>query len=205
MNQLMRMISSAVLFAATLLVSTTALARGDDLQNLQLLWTPNTSLSEMGPLDVSGPLLTSPIHFDAFVDQRQDHSLIGENREDAAKPRTVKTSADVPAFISTNMRDLARAAGANVSDAPEAVRISADVRQFFVIETDNYRGQISLLVHVRDAKGKELWTGIINGGAENYGRSFRADNYNETISNMLMRATYNLLASASFRDSLGKH
>ena len=107
--------------------------------------------------------------------------------------------------MSTHMRDLARAAGANVSDAPDAIRINADVRQFFVIETDNYRGQISLLVHVRDPKGKELWTGIINGGAENYGRSFRADNYNETISNMLMRATYNLLASASFRESLGKH
>ena len=201
----MRVISSTVLFAASLLLSANALARGDDLQDLQLLWTPNTTLSEMGPLDVSGALLTTPIHFDTFVDQRENPSLIGENREDAAKARTVKTSADIPAFMSTHMRDLARAAGANVSDAPDAIRINADVRQFFVIETDNYRGQISLLVHVRDPKGKELWTGIINGGAENYGRSFRADNYNETISNMLMRATYNLLASASFRESLGKH
>ena len=201
----MRVISSTVMFAASLLLSANALARGDDLQDLQLAWTPNTTLSEMGPLDVSGALLTTPINFDTFVDQRENPSLIGENREDAAKARTVKTSADIPAFMSTHMRDLARAAGANVSDAPDAIRINADVRQFFVIETDNYRGQISLLVHVRDPKGKELWTGIINGGAENYGRSFRADNYNETISNMLMRATYNLLASASFRESLGKH
>lgn len=160
-------------------------------------------MADMGPLDVDGALRITPIHFDAFTDQRQNPSLVGENHDDG-KVRPVTTSTDVAAYLSTHMRDLARASSLYVSDAPNALHLSAEIRTFFVTETDSYRGQFSLLFHLRDAKGKELWSGTVNGGALNFGRSYRADNYVETMSNMVVQATYNLLANSCLRDSLSK-
>jgi len=200
----MRLRNTAACFAFLLSFTNFAHARGDLLQGIPLQWTPNTTLAEMGAVDISGALLTMPIYFDAFTDQRQNPSLVGENREDAAKAKPVTTSTDVAKFVGEHVRAQLRTAGLNVTDAPTGIRISAEIRQFFVTETDDYRGEMSLLIHVRNGAGKELWTGIANGGAENFGRSYRADNYCETISNMIMRATYNLLANASFREALQK-
>jgi len=42
------------------------------------------------------------------------------------------------------------------------------------------------------------------GGAENFGRSYKADNYYETLSNMVLRATYNLLANPGFHQAMQK-
>jgi hypothetical protein len=50
-------------------------------------------------------------------------------------------------------------------------------------------------VRVRNAAGAEVWTGIVSGSAENFGRSYRPDNYYETISHMILRTGYNLLRS----------
>lgn len=47
-------------------------------------------------------------------------------------------------------------------------------------------------------------TGAV-GDAERFGRSYKADNYCETMSDMVIRATYNLLANAGFREALQKH
>jgi hypothetical protein len=91
-----------------------------------------------------------------------------------------------------------------VEDAGD-VSVSGEIRQFFVTETNLYHGDLSLLVHVKNSKGKEIWSGIIPGGAEHFGRSYKADNYYETMSDMVMRAAYNLLTNADFRAALQKH
>ena len=57
---------------------------------------------------------------------------------------------------------------------------------------------------MKDSAGKDLWTGIVNGDSTRWGRSYSAANYYETMSDMVLRATYNLLANAGFREALGK-
>jgi hypothetical protein len=193
-----------VLPALALMFCTEAFARGDDLANIALQWTPSVTIADMGPLDVDGALRITPIHFEAFTDQRQNPSLVGENREDAAKVRPVTTSTSVPTYLSTHMSELARASSLYVTDTPNALHLTAEVRRFLITETDSYRGQFSLLFHLRDGKGKEVWSGTISGGALNFGRSYKADNYNETLSNMVVQATYNLLANSALRDALEK-
>jgi hypothetical protein len=49
---------------------------------------------------------------------------------------------------------------------------------------------------------RKIWSGVIGGGAEHFGRSYRADKHCETISDMMLRATYNLLANPGFHESL---
>jgi hypothetical protein len=192
-----------VAFSASLLVNGAAFA-GAALENIPLKWTPTSTLGEMGAIDVSGALLTTKIHLDAFVDTRQNPSLIAENREKAGKIRPVTTSGDVAAFVTDHLRQSLHGAGLNTVDGGADVNISGEIRQFFVTEVNTYDGEISLLIHVKDGGGKELWTGAVTGGATRWGRSYKAENYYEAISDMVLRATYNLLANPGFREALAK-
>lgn len=192
----------AVAFFASLLVTGPVFAAG--LDNIPLKWTPTSALSEWGAVDVSGAMLTTKIHFDTFVDTRQNPSLIAENREKADKARPVTTSSDVAGFVTDHLKESMHGAGLNTVDSGADVNISGEIRQFFVTETHTYNGEISLLIHVKNSAGKELWSGIVNGDASRWGRSYSAANYYETISNMVLSATYNLLANAGFHEALGK-
>jgi hypothetical protein len=175
------------------------------LQNIPLKWTPTQSLSEMGPVDVSGPLLTTKIHVDMFVDTRSDPATIAENREKAGKYLPVTTSSDVAAFITEHLKEVLHGASVEIVDGPGDVTLSGDIRQFFVTETNLYHGDLSVLVRLKNAQGMEIWNGVILGGAEHFGRSYKADNYYETMSDMVVNAAHNILTNPAFHEALKTH
>jgi hypothetical protein len=190
----------ALVLASSLVAGTSFAA---DLSNIPLKWTPKESIASMGPLDLSGVMLTTKIQVDKFTDARTDAASVAENRE-KSKPRPVTTSSDVPAFVADNMKDAMRRLGMAVVDSGGDVLLSAEVRQFFVAETNIYHGDITLLVHLKNPAGKELWSGVVLGSAEHFGRSYKAENYYETFSDMILHATYNLLANPAFHEALAK-
>jgi|SRR6185437_9197706 hypothetical protein len=183
-------------------VCAAALAAPKLLENIPLKWSPTQGFAELGPVDVSGPLLTAKIHFEPFSDTRQNPYLIAENRE-KAQPRPVTTNQNVADFVTLHLKDTVHGAGVNVVEDGGDVSVSGEISEFFVAETNQYHGNLSMLVHVK-VKGKEVWSGVITGAAENFGRSYKADNYYETISNMVQSAAHNLLASAAFHDAVTK-
>jgi hypothetical protein len=193
-----------LVFFSAVLAHGAAFAR-DALQNIPLKWSPTSTLSEWGAVDLSGATITTKIHWDGFTDTRENPTLVAENREKAAKVWTVTTSTDVAAFVSEHMKEAVHGAGLNVVDSGADVSISGEIRKFFVTETGTYNGEISVLIHVKNSAGKELWTGIISGDATRWGRSYSAANYFETMSNLTLSARYNLLNNAAFRDSLANH
>jgi hypothetical protein len=188
---------------ASLLVGGAAVA-GGDLQNIPLKWTPTSTFAEMGHVDVGGPMLAPKIRFEAFVDTRQNPSLIAENREKPEKVRSVTTSGDVAAFVADHLKDILHGAGLNIVDGPADLTISGEIRQFFVTEINTYGGEMSVLIHVKNSAGKELWTGAAAGDSQRWGRSYKAENYYEAMSDMVLRAAYNLLSTQGFRDALAK-
>jgi hypothetical protein len=191
--------------AVLAVVASVAFAASKPLENIPLKWSPTQTLGDMGPVDLSGPVLTTRIHIDTFTDKRQNTTVVAENREKPAKIRTVTTSTNIPEFVTQHMKDIMHGAGVQTVDGSDAeVTISGEVREFFVTETDQYRGTLGLFVTARNSQSKEIWSGIILGGAENFGRSYKADNYYETMSNMVLRATYNLLANPGFHQALQK-
>jgi hypothetical protein len=48
-------------------------------------------------------------------------------------------------------------------------------------------------------------SGVVLGSAEHFGRSYKAENYDETFSDMVLHTTYNLLANPAFHEALAKH
>jgi hypothetical protein len=186
-------------------VSSAAMARDTALENIPLKWTPTSTLVEMGPLDLSTSDLGVKIHVDTLVDSRQNPTLIGENTEKPAKPRSVTTSSDVPAFVTDHVKETLRAAGLSVVDGGGDLTLSGEIRQYFVAETSTYHGELSIVFHLKNSAGKEIWSGAITGDAERFGRSYRADNYFEVLADTLLKATHNLLANPGFHDALAKH
>ena len=186
------------------LVSGTALAR-TMLDNIPLKWTPTSSLTEMGPLNLSASDLAARIHVDTLVDARQNPTLIGQNTEKADKPLSVSTSSDVPAFVTEHLKDTLRAGGLTVVDDGGDLVLSGEIRQYYVNEVNLYRGEVSLVLHLKNSAGKELWSGAITGDAERFGRSYKAENYFEVLSDTLLKAGYNLMINPGFQNGLEKH
>jgi hypothetical protein len=200
----MRQFFLGVAFFSATLLNGAALARGEPLQNIPLKWTPTATLAEWGAVDISGAMAAAKIHVDGFVDTRESPALVGENRENAEKIRQVTTSGDVSAFVSDHLKDGLRGAGLDIVDSGADLTISGEIRRFFVTEVNTYGGEISLLSHVKNSAGKELWSGVAAGDSTRWGRSYSAANYYETMSDMVLSATHNLLANPGFHDALAK-
>jgi hypothetical protein len=200
----MRRLIPAIMCLASVLVSGSAFGAAD-LLNIPLSWTPTITFASMGTIDLSGNIVATSIHFEALADARQNPALIAENREKANKFRQVTTTSDVAAFVTDHLKESLHAAGLNIVDGAADVTISGELRQFFVTEISTYMGEVSMLIHVNNSAGKEVWTGLVGGNSERFGRSYKADNYYETMSDMVLRAGYNLLSNQGFRDTLQQH
>ena len=169
------------------------------LDNIPLLWKPTTEIKlPAGTLD---KLIDTKFQFDVFKDVRQHPDLIAENREEAT-PRSVTTRDNVGEFVATHARGAFDRIGLKTVDKDGDVVVAGDLRQFFVDETDTYKGRVQLRVSVRNHNGKSLWTGPVTGVAKNFGRSYSAENYYETLSNAILDAVSSLVEDADFRAAL---
>ena len=180
------------------LVSLAALAKPRLLENIPLQWKPTSPLS-------SGVVQSTSVKvsFAPLKDMRQNRELIAENREDDT-PKPVTTKDDVGAFVTTHMREIFDRNGIMTVDSGGDAVVSGEVRQFFVEETGTYQGQIALHVTVQSPAGKVLWEGNASGTNSRFGRSYKAENYYETLSDSLIDATTNLLKDPEFMRSLGR-
>jgi hypothetical protein len=168
------------------------------LEGIPLDWRPTDSITESG---VTTDTQDVKIQIGDFVDTRSDHAAIGENREDP-KPKPVTTRDDVGRFVADHLREALQKIGMDMVDTGGKVILSGEVSDFFVTETDVYRSTVTLRVTVSDATGKKLWSGVTSGTNTRFGKSYKAENYYEGLSDALVDAMQNLLQDPGFRKSL---
>ncbi len=137
--------------------------------------------------DAGHAFKTRKVTVKPFTDEREDKKLIGRNLEEST-PRLVTTKDDVGAWCSSQLASILRDAGVPVVQGGAELVVTGKVTRFQVDEKDVYKGVVALLVTVQDARGKELWSGLVTGEAKRWGRSFKDENYMETLSDALVRA-----------------
>lgn len=179
-----------------LALSAIADARTPPLVHIPLEWKPTSAL-RLGAVQM--PQAT--IGFAPFKDIRADKEAIGENREGKV-PRPVTTAADVGAFVSTHMRELFDQAGLKTVNGTGAVTIEGEVTQFFARETSTYRSEVAVHIEVVGRDGRTRWSGTASGDARRFGRSYRAEDYYEVLSDALVNAVSSLLQSPEFQRAL---
>jgi len=187
---------------ALLAVSSNAMA-SKELSNIPLVWSPTQSFAEFGAIDLNG-IGNVKVQFNAFTDARKNLALIAENHE-KEPTRQVTTKDNVASFLTDHVKETFGKAGLDVVDSGGDVVVSGEIRDFFVNETDQYVGNITVYVTLTNTSGKVLWQGVAGGGANNFGRSYKADNYYETLSNAVLKLSNSLLNSPGFHGALQVH
>jgi hypothetical protein len=192
-------IMRARILALLLAVSVCAYAKSTLLEHVPLQWKPTSDL-QLGRLAMS----QMPIQFETFQDARDNKAAIGENLEDD-QPKPVTTSDDVGAFVSSHMRGLFDHAGLKTVDSNGAVIIKGEVKAFYVRETSTYKSEVAVHLTVVDRDGKTLWNGLASGDATRVGRSYKLENYYETLSDAIVNTVSSMLQSPQFQSALSGH
>ncbi|MGO4504795.1 MULTISPECIES: hypothetical protein [unclassified Dyella] len=188
-----------IVFAALLVASGSAMASKDP-SNIPLVWSPTQSFAEFGAVDLNG-IGKVKVQFNGFTDVRKNPPLIAENHE-KEPARQVTTKDNVAAFVTDHVKDTFSKAGINVVDSGGDVIVSGEIRDFFVNETEQYVGNVTVYITMTNQSGKVLWQGVAGGGANNFGRSYKADNYYETLSNAVLKLSNSMLNSQGFRSAM---
>jgi hypothetical protein len=134
---------------------------------------------------------------DPFTDTRPDKTKIGENQEDKAA-KMVTTSGDVAEFCTLQFANVLKQYGLTVVPEGGDVVIGGEVLEFMVIETGTYKGEVRLKVSAKRGES-EGWVGVASGTSSRFGRSYKADNYYETLSDALLEAAERAVKDEGFR------
>lgn len=176
-------------------------AKRDRLEGSALVWKPTTDVATLGAVDRTG-LENTKLQIAPVAEGRQNTTLIGENKENPSKIRIMTTNDDVPAFVTQHLSDVISRAGVQVTNSGANRILKSELKGFYVEETDLYKGDVRLVVTLTDESGKTLWSGTTGGRSQRFGRSYKAENYYETLSDSLIEATYYLLRNPSFHEAL---
>jgi hypothetical protein len=82
------------------------------------------------------------------------------------------------------------------------VVVGGEILEFMVIETNTYKGEVRLKLVV-NKRGKTEWAGAAAGTSTRWGRSYKDENYYETISDALLEASTRAIEDEGFRKGLG--
>jgi len=187
------------LFLLLLTLAVNAQAKTALLEHIPLKWRATSDL-KLGTLEMT----QNPVQIETFQDVRENKEAIGENREDD-QPKPVTTTDDVGAFVSRHMRDLLDKAGLKTVDSDGAVTIKGEVKQFFVRETGTYKSTVAIHLTVVGRDGETLWSGTASGDATRFGRSYKAENYYEVLSDAVVNTVSSMLQSPEFQKALSGH
>ncbi len=97
------------------------------------------------------------------------------------------------------------AVGYGVVESGGAVIIKGEVRQFFVRETGTYNSEVGVKLTVVSRDGRTLWNGLASGDATRFGRSYKAENYYEVLSDAVVNTVSSMLESTQFQAALSGH
>jgi hypothetical protein len=188
-----------ILASLLLSISVAASSKTKLLEHIPLQWRPTSDL-RLGTAQMSA----SPVTVATFTDGRDNKEVIGENSEDN-EPKPVTTSDDVGAFVSTHIRQLFNQSGIKTDDSNAGVTIQGEVKRFFVREGDTYKSDVAIHLTVINQYGKTLWNGLASGEATRFGRSYKAENYYEVLSDAVVNTVSSMLQAAEFQKAISGH
>lgn len=168
------------------------------LEGIPLVWKP-TNRKGAGVVNL-GELVDVKIQVQGFVDTRDAKAKFGESQEDKV-PKPVTTSGNVAEFCTENFRKALKDHGLTVVPTGGDAVVAGEILEFMVIETNTYKGEVRLKLTVSRG-GKTTWAGVASGTSSRWGRSYKAENYYETISDSLLEATTKAIQDEGFRKAL---
>jgi hypothetical protein len=194
-----------IISVAALLITISAHAN-PRLEQVPLVWRPTAkTIVTVPPANVTRVTIQIMPLLDGTG--MADPSLVGENREDADEGKILPvTSRDnVAAWSTAHLRELLTQSGYDVVNADGELQLSGEVKRFFVTETSTYQSQVTLKLILSDREGQTLWTGIGSAGRKQFGRSYKAENYYEVLTDAFIDAVDVAVSQPTFISTLASH
>ncbi|NVN90093.1 MAG: hypothetical protein HXX11_05760 [Desulfuromonadales bacterium] len=170
------------------------------LRGIPLEWKPTEAISSYGAIDVSA---YHNAHFviRPFTDVRTQPADIGINTEKRFSGRDmhVTTRQNVAGWLTGKCAKVFSQFGINAVTSNGTFFVDAAVVSFFVTESSDYNADVSLNVTLTAKNGTVVWKGMTTGNATRFGRSHKAENYYEALSNATISAVHGLLNNDSFK------
>jgi len=161
--------------------------------------------SQLNMNTFAGTLPESTVHVGPVADARDNRDQVGENLENKNPIPVYAQAAEPTEFVHDVMHRLMTRAGIKVTDDRGAAEriIVTDLHRFWTQETDTYEAEVRATITVQDRGGRQLWKGTVNGTGERFGRSLKAENYQEVFSDAMIDMVQGMLNNAGFRTALG--
>jgi len=194
----MRPFSLRSLLALTVLGATALSAADGPSFGLSLQWRPTSPLSETAERIDLTPFANVKVVLKPLVDQRKDKTFVGENREKGYS-RYVTTTDDVSTFVTSHLLELMKETGLPVTDKAEGANLvlTGELLSYVVTENQTYKGELRLLLEIH-SNGKSVWRGLVVGRNSRFGRSYKPENYQEVLSDVLVEAASRMLTDQTF-------
>lgn len=177
-----------------------ACASDKKLEGIPLVWMPKVPPAATGVVEITSSAQRS-LTIAPFQDHRATPELIGENREHGGH-LPVTTKDNVAAFVRQEIKEVMTQSGMPAVYSGGDMILDGEMISFFVAETNTYVGDVRVKLSLRTPSGKVVWQGIVGGTAQHFGRSYRDENYYETLSDSLVHLVENLLRDPDFRKAL---
>ncbi len=198
-------LSSVSLSLLLFSIGNVAAQAGDRLEGVQLQWKATTDMSDISKINLNA-LAPYKFKIESFKDTREiiPKGKIGENLENPDQKLPVTTKAEsIGEFVTDHVRDILRKAGIDITSDKADYIITGEIRDFFVTETNRYAGSVVIKYTVKKGN-KVVWSGAGVGTNFRFGRSYKLDNYMESLSDSLLESVRLLLDNQEFRDLFKK-
>jgi hypothetical protein len=188
---------------AAALAPAAAVARKKPLRDIPLVWKPTDEIGELGTVDLTG-LGDVEVRIEPFTDDRDRPEKIGENVEDADEGDVleVTTSDQVGPWVADRFAWAFEQFGVDTTKEGGTLVLKGEVKRFLVTESQTYESDVGIKLSLETPGGEVLWEGIANGSATRFGRSYKAENYYETLSDAVLQAAFHLLQTQAFHGAL---
>jgi hypothetical protein len=180
-----------------------------ELKDVHLTWRPTdpiaspkvVTLRPGATTSAAAPLGTTVrVEVQPLADSLTNPLRIGENRGDLKETciYAVSTKEDAAAWTTDRLRYVLSELGVQVVAHDGDLILSGELRRFYVVETGTYDGEVAFRLDLTSKAGKVLWSGLVRGTNGHWGKSFKPENYQETLSNSLIDAVQQLLSNRDF-------
>jgi len=176
------------------------------LKDIPLKWKPTEAISSYGSIDATA-YRNARFVIKPFTDLRTQPENIGINLEKkfSGQNMQVTTQQNVASWLTDAVAKVFSQFGLAVVTGNGTSFVDAEIVKFFTTEGSDYKAEVSLHITLTSKNGTVIWKGVTTGSSTRFGRSFKAENYYEALSNATISAVHGLLKDESFKQAALKN